>query len=171
MKLLAVFLLAVVASNGLNFAQAAEKDFARKTINIGMIVSDLDQSMKFYKDVVGFVQVDRTEFEVDADFGKKSGLTDSLAFHVEILKLGQGKDATELKLMTFGDRAKKQSNAHIHSHTGMQYLTIFVTELKPIVQRIKKHNVKLLGVTPVALGKKDSFSSSKFGNLVLSRRR
>ncbi len=157
MKKTTALLTLLVACYVSDLAQAAEKDFAKKTINIGMIVSDLDASMTFYKDVVGFVQVEHTEFEVNAEFGKKSGLTDSLAFHVEILKLGKGKEATELKLMTFGDRAKKQSNKHIHSQTGVQYMTIFVTEMKPILERIKKHKVKLLGVTPVPLGEKNSF--------------
>ncbi len=157
MKNNAVFLMIAIACCTLNSVQAAEKDFAKKTINFGMIVSDLDASMKFYKEVVGFVQVDKTEFDINAEFGKQSGLTDSLAFHVEILKLGKGEEATELKLMTFGNRPKKQSNEHIHTHTGVQYMTIFVTELKPILERIKKHKVKLLGVTPVPLGEKNSF--------------
>lgn len=138
-------------------SQAAEEEFAKKTINIGMIVSDLEKSMKFYKDVIGFVQVDRTEFDVPADFGKKSGLTDSIGLHVEVLKLGKGEDATELKMMTFGDKAKKQENEYLHSNTGIQYLTIFVTELKPILERIEKNKVKLLGECPVPLGEKNHF--------------
>ena len=142
---------------GVGPAFTAEKDFAKKTIDIGMIVSDLDKSMQFYKGVVGLVQVDRTEFDVDADFGKRSGLTDSLAIHVEVLKLGPGPDATQLKLMTFGDRARKQDNSFLHSHTGIQYLTIYVAEMEPILKRIRKHNVKLFGETPIPLGEKASF--------------
>ena len=142
---------------GVGSASAAEKDFAKKTINMGMIVTDLDKSIKFYKEVVGMVQVDQTEFDVDADFGKRSGLTDALAVHVEVLKLGPGPDATRLKLMTFGDRAKKQENPFIHSHTGIQYLTIYVAEMEPILKRIKQHKVKLLGETPIGLGKNTSF--------------
>ena len=142
---------------GVSPAFAAEKEFAKKTIDMGMIVSDLDKSMKFYKEVVGLVQVDRTEFDVDADFGKRSGLTDSLAIHIEVLKLGPGPDATQLKLMTFGDRARKQENLFLHSHTGIQYLTIYVAAIEPILKRIRKHNVKLLGETPIPLGEKASF--------------
>lgn len=133
-------------------AFAAEGDFSSETISVGSIVSDLDKSVEFYKEVVGMVQVGRGSFDVDADFGKRSGLTDSLPVHVEVLKLGSGDGATQFKLMTFGDRAKKQENEFIHSHTGMQYVTIHVTALEPILERIKKHNVKLLGDTPIALG-------------------
>jgi catechol 2,3-dioxygenase-like lactoylglutathione lyase family enzyme len=143
--------------SGFGATQAAEEDFSRKTINIGMIVSDLQKSMQFYQEIVGFVQVDRTEFDVDAHFGKRSGLTDSRAFHVEVLKLGPGENATSLKLMTFGDQAKKQKNPFIHSRVGIQYLTIYVTALEPILARIKEHHAKLLGQTPIPLGEKDSF--------------
>ncbi len=152
-----ILILSGTHSTGLGTAKAAEKDFSSKTIQIGMVVSDLRESLKFYKDVVGMVQVGRTEFDVDADFSKRSGLADSLAIHVEVLKLGAGENATSLKLMTFGERAKKQQNRFIHSHTGIQYLTIFVTALEPILARIEEHKVKLLGETPIPLGERGSF--------------
>jgi len=134
-------------------ALASEEEFADTTIDIGMVVSDLEKSLAFYKDVIGMVQVGRTSFDKDADFGKRSGLTDSLPLHVEVLKLGQGAQATELKLMTFGDKAKRQENKYIHTHTGIQYITILVTQLEPILQRIKENNVELLGESPINLEK------------------
>lgn len=131
---------------------SAEEEFTSKVIQIGMIVSDLDASVKFYTEVVGLTE--QAGFEVDADFGKRSGLTDSLPIKVRVLKVGAGEDATQLKLMTFGDKAKKQTNEFIHTHTGIQYITINVKELAPIVERIKKHKVKFLGETPIPLGKR-----------------
>jgi catechol 2,3-dioxygenase-like lactoylglutathione lyase family enzyme len=132
-------------------AWAAEVGFSTKTIHIGMVVSDLDQSVAFYKDVVGMVQTDRTQFDVNSQFGKDSGLTDGAPIHIEILKLGSGAEATELKLMTFGDKAKKNPNEYIHSQTGIQYLTIQVTDIGPSLERVKAHNIRLLGKTPVTL--------------------
>ncbi len=133
-------------------AFSAPQEFSSNIIQIGMIVSDLDKSMHFYKDIIGMSQIGNSSFDVDADFGKKSGLTDSLPVHVEILKLGAGDQATQLKLMTFGDRAKKQDNEYLHSHTGIQYVTINVNSLKPFIERIKKNNVPFLGNTPIPLG-------------------
>ena len=129
----------------------AEQDFASKVIHIGMIVSNLEESLSFYKDVIGFVQTDQTSFDVDADFGARSGLTDRLEFHVEVLKLGSGDDATQLKLMTFGAHSQKQANDFIHDRTGVQYLTINVADLSPIIARIKAKNLKMLGETPTPL--------------------
>jgi catechol 2,3-dioxygenase-like lactoylglutathione lyase family enzyme len=136
---------------------AAEKEFSSTTIQIGMIVSDMEQSLHFYKDIIGFRQFDPPSFEVDADFGKRSGLTDSLPIHVEVLKLGDGDAATQLKLLAFGDKAKKQENEYIHSQTGIQYLTIFVKKLAPFVASLKEHNIKLLGETPIPLGSENHF--------------
>lgn len=132
-------------------AHAAEVRFKTTTIQIGMVVSDLDKSKAFYQDVVGMIQTDRKSFDIPAEFGKSSGLTDSLPFHVEILKLGSGDSATELKLMSFGDKPKKQENPFIHSHTGIQYLTLQVEDIAPSLERIQARGIKMLGETPVPI--------------------
>jgi catechol 2,3-dioxygenase-like lactoylglutathione lyase family enzyme len=151
----AVCLLSIFLSLG---SFAAEEEFASKTIHIGMIVSDLEKSMSFFKDVIGFIQDPaRKSFDVDEDFGKRSGLTDSLGVHVEVLKLGVGEEATQLKLLHFGDKPKQQKNDFIHTHSGIQYLTIRVTNLTPILERIEKNKVKLLGETPVPVGEDNQF--------------
>lgn len=136
---------------------AAVEDFSSKVIDIGMVVTDLDESMTFYKDVIGMVQVDRSEFDIDSDFGERSGLTDNLPFHVEVLKLGGGDFATELKLMSFGDLPEKQENEFIHTQTGIQYITIRVTQLEPVIARLEEAGVELLGDTPIELRGRDHF--------------
>jgi len=97
----------------------AESDFSSKTIHMGVVVSDLEKSLKFYKDVVGMVQVDQTSFDVSAENGRKTGLTDGIPFHVEILKLGSGSEATQFKLMSFGDKAQRQDNNYISDRIGI----------------------------------------------------
>lgn len=131
--------------------------FSSKTIHLGMVVSDLPTSVAFYKDVVGMVQVDRTSFDIDGEFGKRSGLTDGSPFHVEVLKLGSGEEATQLKLMSIGEKAKKTENSYIHTNTGIQYLTFLVEDITTCVDNIRKHGVKLLGETPTPLGDGKSF--------------
>jgi hypothetical protein len=39
----------------------------------------------------------------------------------------------------------------------MQYITIMVNSLAPFIERIKKHNVKFLGDTPVQSGENRHF--------------
>jgi hypothetical protein len=76
---------------------------------------------------------------------------------VKVLRLGTGEEATQWKLMSFGAKAKPQQNEHIHNQTGMRYITILVTDLTPILKRIKEREIKLLGETPVSLGRDSQF--------------
>jgi catechol 2,3-dioxygenase-like lactoylglutathione lyase family enzyme len=114
------------------------------------VTADLAKSLGFYTNVVGMVHI--SGFDVNGEIARKTGLTDGTPFRVEILRLGEGDNASDWKLMSFGDRAKSQPNEFILDRTGMRYITIMVNDLTPLLERIKQHNVKLLGETPIALG-------------------
>ncbi len=81
--------------------QKADSDtnFASQTIDLGMVVSDIDKSVKFYKEVIGFTEVDG--FKVPGQFGLDTGLSNKLDLDVHVLVLGKGETATKLKLMPF----------------------------------------------------------------------
>lgn len=149
--------LALLALSGLLVTPilAAPEEFSSTTIGIGVVVSDLGKSLDFYTNVIGMVQTG--SFEINADFSKKSGLADGLPTRVNVLRLGSGEEATQWKLMSFGDKAKPQQNNFIHSQTGMRYITILVTDLTPILKRINDRKIKLLGETPVSLGRDSQF--------------
>jgi len=129
---------------------ADEPAFTDSTIHVGAVVTDLDASIAFYTDVIGMTKTG--EFDVPADFGKASGLTDGLAFHVEVLGLKNEPGATQFKLMSFEKGAKTPKSAHIEDALGMQYVTLMVTDLTPFVERIKAAGVPFLGETPIPLG-------------------
>jgi catechol 2,3-dioxygenase-like lactoylglutathione lyase family enzyme len=133
----------------------AQSEFSSGLIGVGVVTRDLQKSLDFYLNVIGMTKV--SEFDVDADFGKSSGLTDRVAFHVEVLKLQDSPDANQWKLMSFGKDGSHPMPRYIHDDTGMQYITIHVNSLDPFLKRIKKHGVRLLGDTPVALGENDHF--------------
>ena len=97
------------------------------------------------------------EFDVDEEFGKSSGLTGGFAFHVDILKLEDSPEANKWKIMSFKKEPGHPMPKYIQDDTGMQYITIMVTSLEPFLQRIKKHNVKLMGDTPIPLGPDQHF--------------
>ncbi len=126
-----------------------QSEFSSTTIEIGVVVSDLEQALHFYTHVLGMKKVG--EFDIDEEFGRKSGLTGGVPFHVDILKLQDQPGATQWKLMSFGGEARKRSE-HIQGDTGIQYVTINVTSLAPFLERIKAHQVELLGDTPIPLG-------------------
>lgn len=134
---------------------AAPEEFSSPTIGIGVVVSDLEKALDFYTNVIGMVETG--SFDIKEEFSKKSGLANGLPTHVKVLRLGKGENATQWKLMSFGDKPKPLQNEFIHSHTGMRYITILVADLTPILKRIRDRQIKLLGETPVPLGRDNHF--------------
>ncbi len=130
-------------------------DFAKSGISVGVVVEDLNKSLDFYLNVIGMVKTG--EFSVDAAKAKELGLSNGNRFDVKVLKLENSENAPEWKLMSFGKKATHPKQNYVPDDTGMQYITIFVKSMKPILERIKQHNVKTLGITPTKLDETRQF--------------
>jgi catechol 2,3-dioxygenase-like lactoylglutathione lyase family enzyme len=137
-------------------SSAQTNEFTSETISIGVVVSDVEKSVEFYTKVIGMKKTGG--FSVNADMGRRTGLTDGLPVTVTVLKLGDGKTATEWKLMSFGKQSSHPKQNHLQDDTGMQYITIHVKALKPVLERIRANHVKLLGDTPISLGGTTQFA-------------
>ena len=124
--------------------------FPRTTIDLGCVVSDLDASLRFYTEGIGFREVGG--FDVSADLARDAGLTDSKPLHVHVLALGAGEDATKLKLVQVADAVPQTGDTEfIHSRTGFRYLTIVVADTDAALARLAKLGVQPLARSPVAL--------------------
>ncbi len=128
----------------------AETNFASNTIDLGTVVSDIEKSVKWYRDVIGFEEV--ATFDFPADFAKQIGLTNSLPGHVHVMKLGSGPGATSLKLMQFKTApGARVDQTFIHSTYGFRYLTIIVKDMPTAMARAAKHGVKPISGEAVAI--------------------
>jgi lactoylglutathione lyase len=128
---LALLLAGTVATGG------AKARFARTTIDIGIVVSDLEKAAKFYKDALGFEEL--RGFDVSREMAGDTGLADYKAFHVRVFVLGDEPSATRIKIMEFPDAlGKKLDNTFIHSSLGFSYLTILVSDMTAAVDRARK---------------------------------
>lgn len=137
-------------SGSVKTADSSPSDFARSTIDLGVVVSDVARSVKFYTHAIGFTEVQG--FSVPADFCAEAGLTDKLALDIRVLVLGEGDTATKLKLMQVpGAVVKKDDNAFIHSQLGYRYLTIYVADGDAALERLKQAGAKPLAKGPVPL--------------------
>lgn len=133
-----------------------EKEFASNTIGVGVVVADLERSLDFYINVIGMSKVN--EFDIDEDFSSKSGLAGGAPFSVHVLKLDDHPEATSWKLISFGKEGTSPLSEFIQDDTGMQYITLRVTNLEPFLERIRKHEVELLGETPVPFDSERHFA-------------
>jgi lactoylglutathione lyase len=146
----ALLLLAPVLSR----AEEPKKSrtFASTTIDIGVVVADVEKSVKFYTEAIGFKEL--MGFEVAGDYARDIGLTRGTGLKVRVLVLGDGEAATKLKLMELpADKPRKNDNETISSELGYRYLTIFVTDTSAAVKRLEKAGVKPLTKSPQPLPK------------------
>ncbi len=139
-----IFCLAIGIIN-LN-ADHHKSAFASKTIDIGVVVSDVEKSVKFYTNAIGFKEV--PGFGVPKGFATRVGLTDQQELKIRVLVLGEGEGATKLKLMELpGVKSKRSDNRYIHSQLGFSYLTVMVKDTTAALARLKK-----VGIKPIAGG-------------------
>ncbi|MFC1634931.1 VOC family protein [Planctomycetota bacterium] len=141
--LLIVCLAATLFLAGAAATSGPKVEFVRTTIDVGIVVSDVEKAAQFYKNALGFTEV--SGFDVSEEMGNDSGLSDHQAFQVRVLVLGDEQSATKIKIMEFPKApGKKVDHRYIHSSLGFSYLTIFVADTTAAVERIRK-----AGVTPV----------------------
>ena len=145
-------LLIFVAFTTISFAQKAPapNEFSNPTIFVGSVVTDLAKSVDFYTNIIGMTKTG--EFSVDGPKAKELGLTDGRPVDVTVLKLQDSPQANEWKLMSFGTKAGHKKPKYLHDDTGMQYITILVNHLNPIIERIEKNNIQILSGKPSDLG-------------------
>jgi len=79
------------------------------------------------------------------------GLSDGQNFDIKVLKLIDSPDASEWKLMSFGKKSEPSKQGFIPEKNGFRYVTIFVKSIKPVLERIRKYNIKTMGETPLML--------------------
>jgi len=151
MRRMMVALLVIPMLAGTAAVHAAEPvAFPRTTIDLGTVVSDLDKSVRFYTEGIGFREL--KGFDVSADIATAAGLTDSKPLSIRVLVLGEGLEATKLKLMQVAGTAPRTGDTDfIHSHTGFRYLTITVNDTTAALERLAKLGVKPLAKSPVEL--------------------
>ena len=67
-------------------SQGNSSNFPNQTIDLGLVVSDIEKSLHFYKNVIGFQE--KEGFKVAGKFPKLVGLTDGANLEIHVLKLG-----------------------------------------------------------------------------------
>jgi catechol 2,3-dioxygenase-like lactoylglutathione lyase family enzyme len=135
-----------------SFAQEADAPvtkFANRSISIGLLVNDIEESKHFYVDLLGLVET--RSFPIDEDFGIRSGLSDGVPFEVFIVKPEGADEATEIKLVQFEEPLDQKAEGPIQGSNGVRYITLFVDDVMAIVERLQADDIKLEGECPLKL--------------------
>ena len=144
-----IFLL--ILSSPFCFTLVGKSNFSKQTIDLGLVVTDLNQSLKFYKEVIGFQEI--TGFEVKGSFPKKVGLSDGAPLDIHVLVLGKDENATKLKLMQVKSKKKtlKIKQPFIHTVAGFSYITVFVENVDLVWSNASKLGVLAYAESPQVL--------------------
>jgi lactoylglutathione lyase len=146
----AVVILSLVVTAIGSRGHAGESNFPRTTIDLGCVVTDLDRSVRFYTEGIGFREV--PGFEVPAPLAADAGLTDSKPLSIRVLVLGDDDTATKLKLLQVADTAPRTGDTEfIHTRAGFRYLTIMVADTDTVLRRLAALGVEPIARTPVGL--------------------
>jgi catechol 2,3-dioxygenase-like lactoylglutathione lyase family enzyme len=155
MKKIVIKLFFLVTAWFVTVSSYAQSNFSSKLIGLGVVVSDLDRSLDFYVNGIGMVKA--YSFKINEDFSKRSGLSNGVPTEVTVLKLENSPEANEWKLMSFNKKGTHPQQKFIQDDTGVQYITINVKALKPVIERLKAKNVTFLGNSPIPLNQKSHF--------------
>ena len=121
--------------------------FKAMPMQVGIVVSDLEESLNFYTNVIGMTEVRR--FSFTAELAAKVGLTDNKSLDAVVLKLNDVPGAAEYKLVKIeGLKREPLLDSFI---PGLRYITIHVKNFDQHVERLKNANIKTLTDGPIIL--------------------
>lgn len=118
-------------------------------LQIGLVCSNLDRSLDFYKNVIGMQETGG--FEVDGQFSTDAALSDGKPFKVRTLKLDAAPGGTTLKLACCSD-STVTAQKFVNETPGVKYLTFEVSSAKAIRERLQQRGIPFLGKSPVDMG-------------------
>ena len=110
---------------------------------IGLVVSDIDESEKFYVDILGMLP--DGGFELSREWSLEAGMSDGLPFAVKIFRMQNKNTSTVLKLAYFKEKVNKQQLKHIAQKSGVNYLTFYYNDLDSIRKKIVEADIPIVG--------------------------
>lgn len=127
-------------------------EFASSIVDVGMVVRDREASVAFYTEAIGFIEV--MGFSVPAELAGDSGLTDYQPLEISVLKLDthEAVPSTDLKLMQLPDvESSSVGRPFIHTSYGINYLSLFVADMRVAMRRLDAAGVQPQGKGVVSM--------------------
>ena len=110
---------------------------------IGYVVEDIDRSETFYTKVLGMKPAG--SFSLDTTWSREAGAASGRPFSVKMFRLGDGPDATLLKLAYFESTSPRPPQDGLDTPGGVNYLTLAYGDLQRVVDRLKEAGIPVAG--------------------------
>ena len=105
--------------------QTMTDEYKRISVDVGVLVSNLEASLEFYHDWLGL--------EVVAD------LTTSLIGKGRMVQLRHGESL--IKLVELDEKPAKQISEELSAALGFRYITLLLTNIKGLMERLEQASV------------------------------
>ncbi len=112
---------------------------------IGLVVSDIEKSEKFYTEVIGMTPTG--SFDLSPEWSSEAGAANGKPFSVKMFKMVDRDEATILKLAYFDQVEARPQQSGVDAHAGVNYLTFNFTStaFQQVANRLEKANIEKLG--------------------------
>ncbi len=116
----------------------------------GICVFDLERSLRFYCDGLGFDQAEG----YDLDDGSLPGLADALEVASPVALRSQmiTRDSLKLELLAYTSPLPSGSPSTSRGHLGLTHLTFMVKDIDAVAARLVEHGGTILEYTDVTVG-------------------
>jgi len=139
LKLFLVNVIVLLFTGGI-FAQV------KKTDAIGITVKDMNRSVKFYQDVIGFKKISDQEFSGTA----YEKLHNVFGLNIRVVRMQLGEEFIELTdYLTTGGRSIPEDQKS--NDLFFQHIAIVVSDMDKAFQQLKKFNVEYVSTAPQTL--------------------
>ena len=119
-----------------------------KVESVGITVKDMNQSLKFYTEVLGFKKISDAEYKGDS-FEKLQGV---FGLNIRVARLQLGDEFIELTdYLTTGGRSIPEDAKS--NDLFFQHIAIVVSDMDKAFQQVKKYNVEYVSTAPQTLPK------------------
>jgi catechol 2,3-dioxygenase-like lactoylglutathione lyase family enzyme len=119
-----------------------------KVESIGITVKEMDRSLKFYTEVLGFKKISDAEYKGDS-FEKLQGV---FGLNIRVARLQLGEEFIELTdYLTTGGRSIPEDAKS--NDLFFQHIAIVVSDMDKAFQQVKKYNVEYVSTAPQTLPK------------------
>lgn len=124
-------------------------EYASNIITFAIVAYDVEETLEFYTEVLNMKVV--SEFSINEEFGKRSGLSDGVPFDVTVLQLNNDPNSSQIKITGFNNKEDLTKDEFIQDRIGVQYLTILVKNVDPFIDRLNERGIEFRGQTPTEL--------------------
>lgn len=143
MKLLLKFILIILFVSLFHYALEAQ---VRAVNAIGITISDMDRSVKFYSEVLGFKKLGDAEYSGN-DYESLNGL---FGLRMRVVRMQLGDEFIELiDYLTAGGRSIPEDFRS--NDLSFQHIAIVVSDMDAAYNRLRKHNVVHVSTGPQTL--------------------